>query len=77
MKTTNSEPVIYRTAAGRMGTAAEETYLFDDGLYALKAAKSFGYGTVGVYDSVSEADQPEIRRTADYYVNGLEELVLA
>ena len=74
---TKSEPVIYRTAAGRMGTAAEETYLFDDGLYALKAAKSFGYGTVGVYDSVSEADQPEIRRTADYYVNGLEELVLA
>lgn len=77
MKTTKSEPVIYRAAADRMGTAAAETYLFDDGLYALRAAKSFGYGTVGVYDSVSEADQPAIRRTADYYVNGLCEVVWA
>lgn len=66
-------PDIYNAAAGHMGTAACETCVFEDSLYALKTAADAGYLTVGVYDSKGESDQEGLGETADVYVRDLAE----
>lgn len=66
-------PDIYNAAAGHMGTAASETCVFEDSLYALKTAAAAGYLTVGVYDSKGESDQYGLREAADVYIRDLTE----
>ena len=43
------EPAIYHRAAERLGTAPEETLVFEDSLYALKTARAAGYCTAVSY----------------------------
>ena len=77
---TNSEigkskhfPDIYEAASGYMGTAAAETLVFEDSLYALSTASAAGYMTAGVYDSLGEPDQEGLKAAADIYITGLTE----
>ena len=42
----------------------------------MKTTKREGFRVVGVYDSVSEKDQEEIRRVADVYLTRLEDFKL-
>lgn len=63
-----SKPDIYVAAAECLGTKPEETWVFEDALYAIKTAKSAGFRTVGLYDAMSAKDQEQIRATADVYV---------
>ena len=69
-----SNPKIFYEAIKAMNTPVEETWLFEDGLYSIKTAKAEGFKIVGVYDSVSEADQEEIRIWSDIYVRDLSRL---
>ncbi len=68
-------PDIYNAAAQHMGTAAAETCVFEDSLYALKTAAGAGYRTVGVYDSKGEPDQKGLRESADVYITDLNQAV--
>ena len=68
-------PDIYNAAAEYMGTAAAETCVFEDSLYALKTAAGAGYRTVGVYDSKGEPDQKGLRESADVYITDLNQAV--
>lgn len=61
-------PKIYDMAAKYMGTAPDETLVFEDSLYALKTAKTAGYVTVGVYDAKGEPDQEGMKDTGDHYI---------
>ena len=61
------KPVIYQKALEHLGTAKEETCVFEDMYFALNTAKTDGFPTVGVYDR-HEAHQDELRGLADYYV---------
>ena len=61
------KPIIYQKALEHLGTEKDETYVFEDMLFALNTAKTDGFPTVGVYDR-HEADQDELKRLADYYV---------
>ena len=61
------KPIIYQKALEHLGTAKEETYVFEDMYFALNTAKTDGFPTVGVYDR-HEAHQDELRGLADYYV---------
>lgn len=72
---TNSEigkskhsPDIYDAAASYMQTLPEETYVFEDSLYALKTAAKAGYRTVGVFDVEGEIDQEGLKETAEIYL---------
>lgn len=71
--THKSEPDIFYVAAKAMGTKPEDTWVFEDGLYAVKTAEAAGFQTVGIFDEASRADQPELKRTADVYVTTLED----
>ena len=69
------KPIIYQKALEHLGTAKEETFVFEDSLFALETAKTNGFPTVGVYD-MHESRQEEMKRLADCYVRSFEEPVL-
>lgn len=66
------EPHIYREAQKHIGTAKNETAVFEDALYALKTAKSDGFISVGVFD-IHEENQETLKSTADYYIEDYSE----
>ena len=66
-----SSPDIYFAAAKALGTKIEETWTFEDALYATKTAKAAGFCTVGLYDASSDKEQAELREIADIYVDDL------
>ena len=61
------KPIIYRKALEHLDTAKNETYVFEDSLFALKTAKADGFATVGVYDR-HENRQDNLKNLADYYI---------
>jgi len=69
-----TRPDIYHAAARHMGTLPEETWVFEDALYAIKTAKSAGFRTVGVYDPYSADDWEEIRSISDIHMEKLDDV---
>ena len=69
-----NEPDVYLKAAEMIGSAPENTLVFEDALYALKTANRAGFQTVGVYDEASDDEQEEIRRESRFYLRSLAEL---
>ncbi|NLM36682.1 MAG: HAD family phosphatase [Firmicutes bacterium] len=65
------QPDIYLAAAAFMGTRPEETWVFEDALYALETAKKAGFRTVGVFDAFSAGDQGKIKEISDFYLEKL------
>lgn len=71
-----SSPDIYNAASEYLGTKPDETYVFEDSLYALITAKKAGYKTVGVYDELGEHDQDGMKENSYIYVKDLTEFNL-
>ena len=69
------KPIIYRKALEQLGTPKEDTYVFEDALYALKTARADGFPTVGVYDR-HENRQDELKNLVDYYIRDFADPVL-
>jgi len=59
------KPDIYLAAAGHMGTLPNDTWVFEDALYAIKTAKNAGFRTVGVYDDSNKDHWDEIEKVSD------------
>ena len=68
-------PDIYELACRKLGATASETVVFEDIYAAICGAKSGGFYTVAVYDSVSGRDMAKIREKADLFITGFEELL--
>lgn len=69
------KPIIYRKALEHLDTAKNETYVFEDSLFALKTAKADGFTAVGVYDR-HETSQDNLKSLADYYIRDFWDPVL-
>lgn len=67
-------PDIFLNAAERLGFSPEETLVIEDSLHCIRTSVGAGFVTVGIYDEISAGDRDEIVKTADYYINSLEEL---
>ncbi|MFR8530614.1 MAG: HAD-IA family hydrolase [Anaeromassilibacillus sp.] len=67
------EPEIFEAALRFLGTKKAETVVFDDALYAVKAAKAAGFPVAAVYDS-HEKNQEEICTLSDLYLKDLTQL---
>ncbi len=67
------EPDIFNAAAGYMGTEKRYTYVFEDGLYAVRTAAGAGFKTVGIYDESSAQDWEDMKREADCIMYDLRE----
>lgn len=67
-------PVIYNTALKHLGTAKDETFVFEDALYAIKTANANGYRVVGIKDVSEKAQSETVARFCEYYINDYSEI---
>ena len=65
--TGKTNPDIYRTALMHLGTPKDETFVFEDALYAAKTAKEDGFNVVGIYDKY-EPNQDTLKQISDLYI---------
>ena len=60
-------PEIYRRALEKLGTAKNETIVFEDALHAIITAKADGFRVAAVFDAY-EKGQDKVKEIADYYI---------
>lgn len=61
-----TSPEVFLAAADLIYAVPEETIVFEDSLHAVRSAKKAGFRTAAVRD-ISERNQDELRRVADFY----------
>ena len=61
--------VIYDVALDHLGTLKENTFIFEDALYAIETAKRAGFNILGIYDISEKADPEIIKKLCNYYIN--------
>ena len=66
-------PAVFLAGAAILGTAPEETLVFEDSLYALETAGRAGFRTVGVYAPDGEPDQAGLKAKSELYLDALTE----
>jgi HAD superfamily hydrolase (TIGR01509 family) len=67
-------PEVFNTALRYLGTKREETYIFEDALYAIKTAKEAGFPVVAVSDGSAKNQRAEIVSLADIFINSFSAL---
>ena len=65
------EPDIFYEALRALGSRKEDTWVFEDALYAAKTAKEAGFTVVGVHDSSAQHHQVELKALSNYYIENL------
>ncbi|MEG0323079.1 MAG: HAD family phosphatase [Raoultibacter sp.] len=68
------EPAVFDEARRLMGTALEDTWGFEDSLYAVHTLNNAGYKSVGIYDTDLAGTFEELQATADIAVRTFEAL---
>jgi HAD superfamily hydrolase (TIGR01509 family) len=68
------KPEIFFRAQAVLGTARENTYVFEDAYYAMVTAKAAGFPVVAVADASSAGDKDKIKKVADICVHNLTEM---
>ncbi len=68
-------PEIFLAALDYLGTPIEDTYVFEDSLFAIKTAKKAGFPIVGVYDRFSDYHIDEVKAASNIFINGFDELI--
>ena len=67
-------PVIYDVALEHLGTPKENTFVFEDALYAIETANKAGYNIVGINDISEKANPDDVKKLCDYYINNYSEI---
>lgn len=67
-------PVIYDVALEYLGTPKENTFIFEDALYAIETATKAGYNVVGINDVSEKADPEDVKKLCNYYINDYSEI---
>ncbi len=67
-------PEIFLRAYELLNTPKDETYVFEDALFAIRTAKNAGFKVVAVSDESSNFCAEEIKALADIYVDSLNEI---
>ena len=58
-------PEPFQVALERLGTTVEDTWVFEDALYAVETAKGMGFRVCAIADSAAAFQWKDIQRTAD------------
>lgn len=66
------QPDVYEAALALLGTPREQTWVFEDSLFAMETVKAAGFPLAGVYDDSQDALQDEVRKLADFYIPGFD-----
>lgn len=67
-------PVIYDVSLEHLGTKKENTFIFEDALYAIETANKAGYNIVGINDVSEKADPEIVKKLCTYYINDYSEI---
>ncbi len=67
-------PRVFNTALEFLGTKKEETFIFEDALYAIKTGKEAGFTVVAVSDESALKQRDEIVRLSDMFVSSFSAL---
>lgn len=68
-----NKPDIYNIACEFLKTQKENTWVFEDALYAIKTAKNAGYKVVGIFDDF-EPEHDAVEQLSDIYISSPEEM---
>ena len=66
---------IYQVAREDLGSAVEETLVFEDALHAAETVKRAGFPLVAVWDA-SEKEQERLKALGDIYLESYEECIM-
>lgn len=66
--------VIYDIALEHLGTPKEDTFVFEDALYAIETANKAGYNLVGIKDVSEKADPETIKTFCNYFIENYKEI---
>lgn len=69
-----TSPKVFELAREKMQTKKEETWVFEDSLYAVKTAAKDGFPVCSIYDEYSAENAEEIKRLSDIYVRDFSEI---
>lgn len=69
-----TSPKVFELAREKMKTKKEETWVFEDSLYAVKTAAKAGFPVCSIYDEYSAENAGEIRKVSDIYVRDFSEI---
>ena len=67
-------PVIYDKALEFLATPKDETYVFEDALYAIETAHKAGYKVLGINDVSEKADPETVKSFCTYYIDNYSEV---
>lgn len=67
-------PVIYDVAMEHLGTDKENTFIFEDALYAIETARKADYAIVGIKDISEKANPETVKNLCDYYIEDYSEI---
>ncbi len=70
-----SDPQVFLNAHSLLGTPKDETVVIEDGLLAIKGAKEAGFYVTAIADKSEEENLDEIKKLADRYIEGFDELL--
>ena len=70
-----SEPKVFDTVREELGCKKNDTWIFEDALYAATTAKNNGYNVVGIYDP-SEPNASGLKDIVDIYIHNYSEINL-
>lgn len=62
------DPAVYDAARAALGTTREQTWGFEDALYAVRTLKTAGYRTCAIYDSDIAGTPDDLRAAADLFI---------
>lgn len=68
------QPDVYHAARAAMGTALEDTWGFEDSLYAVRTLTAAGYRAVGLYERDESGAFDDLRREATVAARAFGEL---
>jgi len=68
-----NEPDIFYAARDFMGTATEETAVFEDSVYSVTTAKKAGFYCFGIKDDGGKESQWELKVASDKYLKNISE----
>lgn len=66
--------VIYDKSLEHLGTNKENTFVFEDALYAIETANKAGYNIVGISDVSEKADPETVKNLCKCYINDYSEI---
>ena len=69
-----TSPKVFELAREHLQTKKEETWVFEDSLYAVKTASKAGFPVCSIYDAYSRDNTEEIRTFSDSYVRDFYEI---